>query len=54
MRGQELSEKGAFFKGRLRSEQIREKGMFLAGFGNKGTFSVILLLSLGHFGIFLE
>ncbi len=28
--------------------------MFLADFGNRSTFSVTLLILLGHFGIFLE
>ena len=36
MHVQEFSEKGAFFRVRLRSEQVREKGIFFGHFGQKG------------------
>ena len=49
----EFSEKGTFFGVRLRSEQIRDKGIFLAEMWNKGTFLVALFQALNYLGIFL-
>ncbi len=49
---QDFSEKGAFFRVRLRSEQIRDKGVFFANLMHKGTFFMscaIVWNYLGHF-----
>ncbi len=53
MRVQEFTEKGAFFRVRLRSEQIRDKGIFLADLGNKGTLFMSLFIIWSNFVIFL-
>ncbi len=52
MRVQEFTEKGAFFRVKLRSEQIRDKGIFLVDLSNKGTFFTTLFIVWSNVVIF--
>ncbi len=54
MHVREFSEKGTLFGVRLRSEQIRDKGIFLAVMWNKGAFLLTLVILWNYLGIFLK